>query len=177
MIEVTHVNVRMSISVLVGKLIVLYGLVAIISVGLFIPEEFVYQMFALDTRLYIALISIFMNLAELFFAIWIILSWLCEYYEIRPDRLTYRSGIVFRQEERFSTKNITAVECTESFLGELFNFGNITLYDFVNQKTIRMHTLHNPKRCFSILKQILPEVNQRSDFMVKPSMADTDRTA
>lgn len=176
MIAVNHVNVRKSITQLVTRQVLLYTIVTVTTIVLYFATEAFDSIFGFNPGRFVMWGVVGLNLAQLILAIWIIVSWVCEYYEIQGDRIIYRTGIFFQHEEIYPTKNITAVECKESFLGEVFNFGTIHLYDFMNQKDIWLYTIHNPKRCFSILKEILPESNQKLDFLGKPPVYDKDKS-
>lgn len=175
MIEVSHVNIRKSISLLVGRLAVLYLIITGVSITVFIPGEFIRSYLQLEIRGYEIATSIILNGGQLLLAIYVILDWLCEYYEIHPDRIIYKKGIFFQHEQQYYLRNIAAIECTEGSWGQMFNMGSIHLYDFMTQKHFWMNMIHNPKRCFEILKQLLPERDTTVDYMAPPVISDKDK--
>jgi membrane protein YdbS with pleckstrin-like domain len=177
MITVSHINVRKSISLLVARLVVLTLLFMGLTTALAMPGLLLPQVLFLDTVVLFAAAVIVLNAFQLILAVMVILGWLTEYYEISEDTVTHRSGIVFHREEVYRIRHLTDASCEQTFLGEMFNFGTITLYDSITMKYFKIAGIHNPKRCFSILNQALSNANMRKESIGKPHFGDEDKDA
>lgn len=157
-IIVTHVNVRLSISVLLLKLILIEvfagGLLILWHIGL---AFYVTNISLLHTVIVIGLPAlIFLVFVKTFITIFIILQWLNEYYEISSDMIEYRRGIFFRRVEHFPTNDIKFIDVEQEVLGRIFNFGTITLLNVRRMQFAQMYMIHNPMRYAQVIEDIVP---------------------
>lgn len=154
-IHVSHINIRESISFMILKLI-LIQFITFILVMLF---DTLLKDFAI---LHIILTSVFMTI-QLILSLIVILQWLNEYYEITPDRLIHKRGIIFKKLEEYVFSHLMSIDFHQTFLGSLLNYGTIHLYDRYINKDIQMYLIHNPKRYFYILKELVPYTDSASE--------------
>lgn len=155
---VSHVNIRLSISFLLLKLLVLEliaatGVVLCMSISL---SEFVqnagFELPGISAPIYLVFVAI-KTLVTMF----IILQWLNEYYEISPALITHRKGIIFRFEEKYPLKDMKKIKLEQTFLGRILNYGTLTLEDAFKIEKIRLYQIHNPVRYAGILEEVLPD--------------------
>lgn len=59
----------------------------------------------------------------------VILKWMNNYYEITPGELIHRKGIFHTQSTTFSLRNIELQEVNQGFLGKIFKYGTIEIYN------------------------------------------------
>ena len=88
---------------------------------------------------------------------YVVLDWLNEYYEIRSDRFIHRKGIFSRKDEEYPFVNIESVKLSQGFIGRLFNYGTLELFEFKPIKYRTMYLIHNPARYLHILESLMPE--------------------
>lgn len=166
-ISVTHLNIRQSIFFLLLKLVVLdlvAGFFAIafffsLSSSLFSPQV---KIFILSTSfVYFLLLTIF----KVFLTLFVVLSWLNEYYEIHPDSIVHRIGIIWRKESKYPLRQIRLIKMQQSALGALFNYGTIEPYDWDLSKYATMYLVHNPAKYVKILESLAPRASQEKDII------------
>jgi membrane protein YdbS with pleckstrin-like domain len=159
-ISVTHINVRESISFLLARLVgldVLAGLLFVVLFSIGISSQFS------GTKPWVLGFLGFLVVLQISLSIFIVLQWLNEYYEIMLDKVVHRKGIVYRNEKTFSLKQVRQVAMNQGFLGELFNYGTITLTDIRLNRKMHMHMIHNPRRYLKILEDLIPDVEEETD--------------
>ena len=161
-LQVSHVNVRLSISLLLGRLIIVEIVSAFLVLAFFISWNLYEQ--ELLNFINFPLISLPLYavavMVKTFITIGIILQWLNEYYEITKTIVYHRKGLIFKTEERYFLRNVAQVEVIQGVLGRLFNFGTISLSDERRNKIIDMDYLHNPMRYAKILEDLSPQASE-----------------
>lgn len=171
-IYVTHINIRQSIFFLVLKLIVLDVIVALVAVlyfssasSKFVPE--VINRLVLSYNLPFFLILVFLKIA---LTIHIVMRWITEYYEIWPHALMYWSGIIWRNHEKHPFSQMRSVKIEQGFLGKIFGFGTIRLYNWYLKTSTSLYLIHNPVKYFNIIESLLPKSeNDREIFLDNPA--------
>jgi len=167
-ITLTYLNVRQSIAILLTKLVLADLMLGLLIIGFYFifvqTGEFI--RFAADNMLIFLTIFGIMGACKIFLSIYVILEWLNEYYEITPEHIVHRKGIIFRKRETYNLEKIRTIDVQDSFLGELFNFATITFYDIRLEKYLDMYLIHNPKRYEKILKSIKPDLESKEDHVV-----------
>lgn len=104
-------------------------------------------------------------LFKLLLVLIVIGQWLDEYYEIWPDKLSYRRGVFFKKEEEYIYSHIMSVDMYQGFFGEIMNYGTIHMYDRYINKDVYLYLVHNPKRYFNILKDLIPIADSRKQVI------------
>lgn len=160
-LKVTHINVRPSISILVLQLISLNILSAAVVIGLYIGILSYQPLVDIFLQVYTGLaiiISVF--LVQISLTIYAVVVWMNEYYEIFPEHLIHRRGIMFRKESKFPIRNVRFVQVNQGLLGKLLNYGTLTLLDGRRNKFLDMYLIHNPIRYYQILDKLNPSINE-----------------
>ena len=166
-IPVDHVNIRLSISFLVMKLIFADFLVTIILiVGYYVlfPTGLFEELRLTDPVIGFGAI-ILLTIVESMLGMYIVLEWVSEYYEISPYAVVHKRGVLFKKEDRYGMQNIKQVTLVQGFFGRILNYGTINLFDWRLSKCAELYAIHNPHRYTRILEKLLPNVDEhRSTF-------------
>lgn len=104
----------------------------------------------------------------------VVLLWLNEYYEITPEHIVHKKGFIFRKSETYSLDKVRAIDVNDSFLGEIFNFATVTLYDIRMRKYLDLYLIHNPQRYVKILRTLKPNLEMKSDRVRLPFISKKD---
>lgn len=164
-ITMTHLNIRQSIVFLLAKLIVTDILLAIIIIGFYLILIWVENSSgtSFDSMFLFPIAFSINGLLKILLSVYIVLQWLNEYYEITPEYIYHKKGIIFRKVEEFRVDQIRRIDVQDSFLGELFNFATISIYDTRLNKTLDLYLIHNPKRYVQVLKELKPDLEEEED--------------
>lgn len=175
-ITLTYLNIRESITILLTKLIFIDLMLAALAL--------LYYFLILEGERFVAGISSNITLFLVVFTViavfkmtmtcYVILDWLNEYYEITPEHIIHKHGIIFRKTEHYRLNNVRAMKIKDSLLGEMFNFATITLYDIRLIKYLDMYLVHNARRYAKILKEIRPQIEMKEDHVWLPMKKDDE---
>lgn len=171
-ITLTHINVRQSIAILLAKLVLVDFLMAILIVGSYyvlVQGEILLQGISSNTIAFLILLN-GLGIFKVLLTIYIVLQWLNEYYEITPEAIVHRRGIINRKSERYTLDKIRRIDIEDTFLGELFNFATVSLFDIRLNKTLDMYLIHNPDRYAKILRTLKPSLETQSERKQLPFM-------
>ena len=169
-LHLTYLNIRHSISVLLAKIVLVDFLAGLFHVLLYfslIRGEHMINYDFTNTPVSLVVYGVLI-IFQVVVTSYIVLQWLNEYYEITPDEIVHRNGIIFKKIEKYRFDNIRAMLISENFIGELLNFGTITLYDIRMQKYLDMYLIHNPKRYFKIIKALKPNIEYKKEETIIP---------
>lgn len=169
-IVLTYVNIRQSITILLGKLVAIDFVLASLVIGIYWllsqTENYLGIAYA---RTFIFLIVLgFSGIIKIGLTIWTVLQWLNEYYEITPEYIYHKKGIIFREIKQYRIDQIRRVEIQDSFLGEIFNFATVSILDMRLNKTLDFYLIHNPIRYLAILKAIRPTIETEEEHTRLP---------
>lgn len=171
-ITLTYINIRQSIAILLTKLVVLDLILAIIVIGFYfilVQGGIITFAFATNTYLFLIVFTV-IGALKVFLTVYVVLLWLNEYYEITPENIIHKKGIIHRTTETYSLDKVRVIDVQDTFLGELFNYATVTLYDIRLHKYLDLYLIHNPKRYVKILKVIRPDLETKSDRIHLPFM-------
>lgn len=172
-LKVTHINIRPSISILVLQLIVLNVLSAAAIVAFCLAAVLYLPIMELILNAYIGLILIsIIFFAQISLTIYAVVVWMNEYYELFPEYLIHRRGVVFRKESKFPIRNIRFIQVNQGILGKMLNYGTLTLLDGRRNKFLDLYLIHNPVRYYQILDKLNPSINEE-----KESLRDSESDA
>lgn len=159
-ITLSNINIRESISILIGKLLFIDIIAAIFIIVLYVVLvtggsliNFSYQ----NSYVFLSLFII-IGIGKILIDMYAILQWLNEYYEITPEYIVVKKGIFFRKEEKHRVDHIREVEFARNFFSEMFNAGSLIFYDQMLHKDLEMNYIHNPSRYLKILSTLNPEI-------------------
>jgi hypothetical protein len=172
-LTLTHLNIRQSIAIMLIKLITADFILAFIIVGFyfFLITLADYTNNIFDNSGFFLLCFAVTGFIKIGLSIFIVLEWLNEYYEITPDAVIHKRGIIIRKSEKYNLDKVRAMQVEDSFFGELLNYATITLYDIRLNKYLDMYLIHNPKRYAHILQTIKPHLEMKSDRIKLPFLS------
>lgn len=176
-IQVSHVNIRLSISILVLKLVFLEVISAVIVV---IFHQSVLMLSNVNLQdinlpafnLPVLLGAIFIKFLITIFVIW---QWLSEYYEIDSDAIYHRKGVIFKTEERYPLQHIQFIEVQQTVIGKFLNYATISIYDQRRNKYEDMYMIHNPMRYARIIEELLPDSDEKKK-LIREHIFERERT-
>lgn len=171
-ITLTNLNIRQSISILIAKLFLIDVLSAFIVIGFYfalLRGEEMLKVVLSDTPIFLT-VFIILGIAKILMDAYIVLTWLNEYYEITPEYIFHKKGIIFRKTEQYRLDHVRGMDVQDSFLGEILNFGTITLFDIRLNKYLDMYLIHNPRRYVRVLKELRPHIETKRDHINLPFM-------
>ena len=171
-ITLTHLNIRQSIAILLTKLLLTDLIFAFVVIGFYFVLVKGGEFTQSAAQSIVVFLSIFalIGVGKIFLTIYIVLQWLNEYYEITPEHIVHKKGFIFRKTETYNLNKIRVMDVQDTFLGEIFNFATITLYDIRLNKYLDMYLIHNPQRYAKILKSLRPELELKTDRVNLPLM-------
>jgi len=88
-------------------------------------------------------------------AIFVILKWQSEYTILTPSGIMQYSGILQKKEQRYACSFVEAIKMEQSFIGSIFNFGTLALYDPEIKEDIYLENITDPKKSIDLIKKIL----------------------
>jgi hypothetical protein len=107
-------------------------------------------------------------LSKIYLSTLVVLEWLNEYYEITPDYIYHKQGIIFRKVEQYNINMIRSMDIQDTLIGQIFNFATITLYDIRMNKYLDLYLVHNPERYAKVLHELRPHIEMRKDHVRLP---------
>jgi membrane protein YdbS with pleckstrin-like domain len=153
---ISHITIYRSGVILAAYLIALELIFLLINLVIRVPLGFLSTsvnpntLSSINTFLYLGLVII-----KLILMIIIIFQWLENYYEIRPGKVIYKSGLFKRDEKEFDCPDIYKIDIDQGFWGRLFNFGSITLYVKPTKDTFSLTNIPSPHRNLKLLEKSL----------------------
>ena len=169
-ITLTYLNIRQSITILIARLILIDIVLAFLVVGFYylvVQSGLVLNDIGLALWVFITIFGL-TGLTKILITIYVILLWLNEYYEITTEYIYHKSGIIFKKSEQYRIDHVRRINVEDTFLGEMFNFATVTLYDIRFQKYLDMYLIHNARRYAKILQQLQPEIEIKEDHVWMP---------
>ena len=173
-IYVTHINIRQSIFFLLLKLIFLDVMFAISMTLYFllISNGLVQNIFSDIMKFYNLSFLLGLIFLKVILAIYVVLLWLKEYYEIWPNLVTHRSGLFFRKAENHPFAQMRSVRIEQGFFGKLFGFGTISFYNWYLKTNTSLYLIHNPIKYFHIIEGLLPKSEKEKDIFLDEILSD-----
>ena len=173
-IYVTHLTVRQSITILILKLI----LIDIITAALFLVSHSILfntnisDSFNVNQTTYNTVIFLTLIFGKISLTIYLVFEWLNEYYEIKPEEIIHKRGIIFRKVKRHDLVLIRAAKVERGLIARLLNYGTINLYDIRLKKDIRLYLIHNPLKYLHILENIIPDLEEEKQFFAREKVLE-----
>lgn len=175
-ITLTYLNVRQSITILLAKLILTDVILAFIVIFFYFTLIEGQQYFSfIAGNPWIFLIGfIILGIIKIGLSVYVVLEWLNEYYEITPEVIMHKKGFIFRKTEKYNLDKVRRVSIQSTFLGEIFNYATVSLYDIRLNKYLDLYLIHNPERYVKILRMLCPDLEVKTDKIRLPFMPDRE---
>ncbi len=98
----------------------------------------------------------------------IALKWTSEYTEISKEGVVKHSGILHKKEQKYACNFVEGATLNQSFLGLLFNYGTIELYDPAQKEQAYLLNIANPKKNSEKIQKIVSKkANKPMPFVAK----------
>lgn len=169
-ITLTYLNIRQSIAILLTKLVfvdLIFAVIITVFYFALVQGGSVTELAASNVFVFLSAFGSAGTL-KILISIYVVLQWLNEYYEITPEYIVHKHGIIFKKQEHYRLDHIRAMDVKDIFIGELFNFATITLFDIRLNKYLDMYLIHNARRYAKLLKQLRPHIEMREDHVWNP---------
>lgn len=166
-ILVTHINIRQSIFFLILRLIVL-DIIAVFFILVFFSSlsvPFVSDALKLKVIGYNMPFFLVLGLIKFFVTLFVVLQWLSTYYEIWPNSIIHKKGIVWKKEEKFPFGHIRLIKIEQGILGKLLTYGTLSLYDYSLRRYASLYLIHNPIKYFHILDGLVPKAEKEKEIL------------
>lgn len=171
-ITFTYLNIRQSIAILLAKIVASDLVLAAVVIGAYfviLQGGEIVGLSITNAALFVTVFGI-IGIIKISLSIYIVLQWLNEYYEITPEFIFHKKGIIFKKSEQYRLDHVRAMDVQDSFLGELLNYATVTLYDIRMNKYLDMYLIHNPKRYANVLQELRPHIEIKKDRVALPFM-------
>lgn len=178
-ISLNHVNVRQSIYVMLAKLVLIDFLTALLILAFYIVVAFNFinlqnlLTFVYGYGIYFSILA----LLKVIMTIYLVLEWVNNYYEIDPEHIFHKQGLILRKIQRFELSHVRAIKLEQGAIGEIFNCGSITFYDRELRTYITMYAIHNPQRYMKVLAEVLPNANVEMETSIHKQTNNPDLVA
>lgn len=174
-IAVDHVNVRMSISLLLVKLVISDLFTAFLLIVLYFVFFIPYFSGSIQTNVVQEglVILIILSVLETCLTVFVIMQWLYEYYEITAYAVIHKRGVFFKRMDRYALHNVKQVVITQRVFGRIFNFGTLILFDWRLQECAILYSVHNPNRYLRLIETLLPDVDEHHNVFGTPHRDDS----
>ncbi len=175
-IRLDHINIRVSISNMLWKLLFLEAVSAIGLLFIYLTpsDSEIFGGFFVLLESYFGWIFFVLVLSKIILTVYIVLDWLNEYYEMDRQFIYHRRGIIWTSEQKYAIANIQSVKLEQGLWGKIFNAGNLRFYDAEVKKEFLIYMIHNPLRYFEILDKMLPRVDAEKKVIREHIQADID---
>lgn len=175
-ITLTYLNIRQSIAILITKLVVIDLILAALIVGfyyLLVEGDKYISGLSANSIIFLSAFGI-VGVFKTIITGYVVLRWLNEYYEVTPEYIIHKHGLMFKKQEHYRLDHVRRMDVQDSFLGEMLNFGTITLFDIRFNKYLDLYLIHNARRYAKILKELLPHLEIKEDHVWNPLMKDEE---
>lgn len=166
-ITVTHINVRQSITLLLTKIMVTDFIAAMTIMTLFsalchfAPNvSYTQRILSYNTSFFV-----FLGLMKILFTLYIILLWLNDYYEVMPEKVIHKSGVIWRTEQEYELEYVRTIKISQGLFGRIFDFGTIGLYDIRKNLVFDMYLIHDPHRYLHILEHLVKNPHEEKHII------------
>lgn len=154
-IDVTHVNIRQSITLLVFKIVAL-DIIAAIILSLIILSI---QEATANIGSVILPVILIGSSVKIILTVYLLISWVYNYYEIDREYITHKKGFIFEREERSALTHIGSIRIEQGLLGRIFNWGTIKAYNWEKQQYATLYQIHNPRKYLKVIEDIIPDID------------------
>ena len=107
----------------------------------------------------------------------IILKWHFEYIEITKEAIIKHKGIFYKKEEIFACNYIESITLNQDFIGMMFNYGTLKLFDPVLKEPIYLYNIASPKKYSEVINKIFSKTKDTSTLFISPDIKSNDESS
>ncbi len=168
----TTITVRRSLFLLIVKIVITELIFEFTYIGWRLLIDLNILQFSQESLLIIHSFSIFIffiliTVVQTSIILFILLDWINRYYEIKPDEIVFKTGIISSQEKAYPYVNIQSIEVIQNFWGKLFNYGNVRIYIPTLGHDLFFTEVSKPNEFAELIKQMLPDKDKSGQFLFK----------
>lgn len=104
----------------------------------------------------------------------IILKWYYEYIEITKSAIIKHKGILSKKEETFACNFIETITLNQNFLGMIFSYGTLELFDPALKEPIYIFNIASPKKYSDVIKKIFSKKKEPSAIFISQGIKSND---
>lgn len=104
----------------------------------------------------------------------IILKWHFEYIEITRSAIIKHKGILSKKEETFACNFIETITLNQDFVGMVFNYGTLELFDPALKELIYIFNIASPKKYSEAIKKIFSKKKDSSTIFLSREIKSND---
>lgn len=104
----------------------------------------------------------------------IVLKWHFEYIEITRSAIIKHKGILSKKEETFACNFIETITLDQDFLGMIFNYGSLELFDPALKAPICIFNIASPKKYSDVIKKIFSKKKDSSTIFISQETKSND---
>lgn len=93
--------------------------------------------------------------------IFIALKWISEFTEVSKEGVTKHTGILNKKEQKFACSFVEAAKVEQSFIGLIFKYGTVELYDPALKEKVYLLNISNPKKQSERIQKIVAKQNDQ----------------
>jgi hypothetical protein len=97
---------------------------------------------------------ILFNISVISLSGYIFLQWKNNYFIIMSSGIQHKKGVWDKHEENYSCDNIETIMLDQSWMGRVFRYGTIKLYDPALQANILLYNIHSPRKITQLLRRL-----------------------
>jgi len=124
---------------------------------------------------FILLVILLMVNVQIIFSI--ILKWHFEYIEITKEAIIKHKGIFYKKEEIFACNYIESITLNQDFIGMMFNYGTLKLFDPVLKEPIYLYNIASPKKYSEVINKIFSKTKDTSTLFISPDIKSNDESS
>ncbi len=95
-------------------------------------------------------------------AIFVVLKWYSEFTEVTKDGIMRHSGILYKKEQKYACNFVEVVTVDQSFMGMIFHYGTLELYDPSLKEKVYLSNIAEPKKYGKMIELALTNGSDRS---------------
>ena len=158
---------RESLILVVLKLLTLQLIVGILFLLIAAVVYMTQQLVAIPNPFTFYIISLLLLLLiNILTAVGIIASWKNRYYTISPEGVTKHKGILNIKQEKFDCHYVEQITMQQGPLGQMFDFGTVSLYDPVQRHRLFLVNIPDPAQACKTLETMLATQKREQPIMV-----------
>ncbi len=163
--DVALVTFRQSIFFLIYRLIGIEILLALLYLLLRIPKTFLFGLdIPFDTLVQIQWIGvvyfIILSIIQTALVIYVVIQYESQSYEVHQQLLAKNSGIINKNTETYSIRNIESVIVKQGILGRLFKYGDVTIHNPALKQDFHLPGIPNPHYYADLIENSVARITQ-----------------
>ncbi len=157
--EIYSYIIRQTTFFLVLRIVISEILIMALHFGFRILLDQIASLFSFQITYQILTAEVFLiQVLNLLLLLTVILSWTNETYTLNPKEVIIKKGIFSSRSVTYELANLQSMTINQTFIGKLFNYGSIKLFNPVLREEVYLLNIPNPYVYGDIIQQHQPEI-------------------